>query len=125
MSFSVEQAFVGRDEIRSPLKTPAWKAIVQHVIERLAHKRCRTVKHDADIFGLVKMVRYVPGGVLRKALLIGGNFACVSFRQNVLHKGFVILIQLLVSFQLYLRPIGALPGLSFVVRNRGLAIFKR
>ena len=120
---------MGRDEIRSPLKTPAWKAIVQHVIERLAHKRCRTVKHDADIFGLVKMVysmvRYVPGGVLRKALLIGGNFACVSFRQNVFHKGFVILIQLLVSLQLLLRPIGALPGLSFVVRDRGLAIFKR
>ena len=38
------------------------------------------------------MVRYVPGGVLRKALLVGGNFACVSFRQNVFHKGFVILI---------------------------------
>ena len=96
MSFSVEQAFVGRDEIRAPLKTRAWKAIVQHVIERLAHKRCRTVKHDEDIFGLVKivysMVRYVPGGVLRKALLVGGNFACVSFRQNVFHKGFVILI---------------------------------
>ena len=96
MSFSVEQAFVRRGEIRAPLKTRAWKAIVQHVIERLAHKRCRTVKHDEDIFGLVKivysMVRYVPGGVLRKALLVGGNFACVSFRQNVFHKGFVILI---------------------------------
>ena len=96
MSFSVEQAFVGRGEIRAPLKTRAWKAIVQHVIEGLAHKRCRTVKHDEDIFGLVKMVysmvRYVPGGVLRKALLVGGNFACVSFRQNVFHKGFVILI---------------------------------
>ena len=96
MSFSVEQAFVGRGEIRAPLKTRTWKAIVQHVIERLAHKRCRTVKHDEDIFGLVKivysMVRYVAGGVLRKALLVGGNFACVSFRQNVFHKGFVILI---------------------------------
>ena len=27
MLFSVEQAFVGREEIRVPLKTPAWEAI--------------------------------------------------------------------------------------------------
>ena len=27
MLFSVEQAFVGRDEIRAPLKTPARRAI--------------------------------------------------------------------------------------------------
>ena len=27
MSFSVEQAFVGRDEIRALLKTPAWEAM--------------------------------------------------------------------------------------------------
>ena len=27
MLFSVEQAFVGREEIRAPLKTPAWEAI--------------------------------------------------------------------------------------------------
>ena len=26
MLFSVEQAFVGRDERRAPLKTPAWEA---------------------------------------------------------------------------------------------------
>ena len=26
MIFSVEQAFVGRDEKRAPLKMPAWKA---------------------------------------------------------------------------------------------------
>ena len=26
MLFSVEQAFVGRDEKRAPLKTPAWQA---------------------------------------------------------------------------------------------------
>ena len=26
MLFSVEQAFVGRDEKRAPLKTPAWEA---------------------------------------------------------------------------------------------------
>ena len=26
MLFSVEQAFVGREEIRVPLKTPAWEA---------------------------------------------------------------------------------------------------
>ena len=28
MLFSVEQAFVGRDEKRAPLKTPAWEATV-------------------------------------------------------------------------------------------------
>ena len=27
MLFSAEQAFVGRDEKRAPLKTPAWEAI--------------------------------------------------------------------------------------------------
>ena len=27
MLFSIEQAFVGRDEKRTPLKTPAWEAI--------------------------------------------------------------------------------------------------
>ena len=30
MLFSVEQAFVGREEIRAPLKTPAWLAIAKH-----------------------------------------------------------------------------------------------
>ena len=29
MLFSVEQAFVGREEIRAPLKTPAWEAILE------------------------------------------------------------------------------------------------
>ena len=28
--FSVEQAFVGRGEIRAPLKTPAWEATLLH-----------------------------------------------------------------------------------------------
>ena len=28
MLFTVEQAFVGREEIRAPLKTPAWEAMV-------------------------------------------------------------------------------------------------
>ena len=30
MLFSVEQAFVGREEIRAPLKTPAWEATQMH-----------------------------------------------------------------------------------------------
>ena len=29
MLLSVEQAFVGRDEIRAPLKAPAWEATTQ------------------------------------------------------------------------------------------------
>ena len=32
MFFSVEQAFVGRDEIRGPLKMPAWEATFQAII---------------------------------------------------------------------------------------------
>ena len=32
MLFSVEQAFVGREEIRAPLKTPAWEAM--HSLDR-------------------------------------------------------------------------------------------
>ena len=37
MLFSVEQAFVGRDEKRAPLKTPAWEAMVKLVgSDRLA-----------------------------------------------------------------------------------------
>ena len=32
MLFSVEQAFVGREEIRAPLKTPAWEATSTPVI---------------------------------------------------------------------------------------------
>ena len=31
MLSSVEQAFVGREEIRAPLKTPAWEAMRNHV----------------------------------------------------------------------------------------------
>ena len=32
MVFSVEQAFVGRDEKRAPLKTPAWEAKIRHTV---------------------------------------------------------------------------------------------
>ena len=100
MSFSFEQAFVRRDEIRAPLKT-----IVQNKLLYTMSLR--------DIFQLVKMVysmvRYVSGGVFRKAFF---------------YKGFVILIQLRISLQLLLRPNGALPSLSFVVRDMALAIFK-
>ena len=35
MLFSVEQGFVGRDEIRAPFKTPAWEATVQTVLKRV------------------------------------------------------------------------------------------
>ena len=36
MLFSVEQAFVGREEIRAPLKTPAWEATLDGM---LVHNR--------------------------------------------------------------------------------------
>ena len=32
MLSSVEQAFVGREEIRAPLKTPAWEAILNRTV---------------------------------------------------------------------------------------------
>ena len=35
MLSSVEQAFVGRDEMRAPLKTPAWEVTRQSVFLRL------------------------------------------------------------------------------------------
>ena len=35
MLFSVEQAFVGRDERRAPLKTPAWEARAVKVMQLL------------------------------------------------------------------------------------------
>ena len=34
MLFSVEQAFVGRDEKRAPLKTPAWEATYGEVLRK-------------------------------------------------------------------------------------------
>ena len=38
MLFSVEQAFVGRDEKRAPLKTPAWEATVVAAKEGISEK---------------------------------------------------------------------------------------
>ena len=38
MLFSVEQAFVGRDEKRAPLKTPAWEARLHYVLYFSHHK---------------------------------------------------------------------------------------
>ena len=35
MLFTVEQAFVGREEIRAPLKTPAWEAMCKLVLQKL------------------------------------------------------------------------------------------
>ena len=36
MLSSVEQAFVGRDENRAPLKTPAWEANMKYVPSKFA-----------------------------------------------------------------------------------------
>ena len=61
MLFSVEQAFVGTDEIRAPLKTPAWEATL-HIpggkITVLGNKRdLRTAKS-------AKISRWKPGILL-------------------------------------------------------------
>ena len=37
MLFSVEQAFVGRDEKRAPLKTPAWEATPKVEVSETSH----------------------------------------------------------------------------------------
>ena len=37
--FSVEQAFVGREEIRAPLKTPAWEATHDEEYENFPKER--------------------------------------------------------------------------------------
>ena len=37
MLFSVEQAFVGRDEKRAPLKTPTWEAMFIIDSRKLIH----------------------------------------------------------------------------------------
>jgi len=41
MLFPVEQAFVGRDEKRAPLKTPAWEAIIDYknFVTLIKHKK--------------------------------------------------------------------------------------
>lgn len=43
MLFSVEQVFVGRDEIRAPLKTPLWKATVDFVGHAINHEPLLTL----------------------------------------------------------------------------------
>ena len=37
MLFSVEQAFVGRDEKRAPLKTPAWEATRNTAVSKIGN----------------------------------------------------------------------------------------
>ena len=43
MLFSVEQVFVGRDEKRAPLKTPAWKA------SSFATKKALSARQEVDL----------------------------------------------------------------------------
>ena len=42
MFFSVEEAFVGRDEKRAPLKTPAWEASSNLKRDRVRHLLVQT-----------------------------------------------------------------------------------
>ena len=52
MLFSVEQAFVGRDEIRAPLKGPAWGAVA-------GIKKCRVLRavFDCTMIPIVILMR--------------------------------------------------------------------
>ena len=47
MLSSVEQAFVGREEIRAPLKAPAWEAIVNQAL---------SATHSARIFAVCEQL---------------------------------------------------------------------
>ena len=47
MLFSVEQAFVGRDEMRGPLKAPAWEARVDRL--NMTHKLVIVKKRDPRV----------------------------------------------------------------------------
>ena len=67
MSFSVEQAFVGRDEIRAPLETPAWEATRQakqnmqyFSIFLLELILCSFITHDVCVLFL-SVDRYLVG----------------------------------------------------------------
>ena len=44
----VEQAFVGRDEKRAPLKTPAWEAMVPTVLSKLMYLPMRLRDDRSD-----------------------------------------------------------------------------
>ena len=47
MLSSVDQAFVGRDEKRAPLKTPAWEAITRRTISlKLTYFTCGNATHN-------------------------------------------------------------------------------
>ena len=60
MLFSVEQAFVGREEIRAPLKTPAWEATIllaAYSLKTQSKKSTSRLKQFAtfcNIFGIIK-----------------------------------------------------------------------
>ena len=49
MLSSVEQAFVGRDEKRAPLKTPAWEAI--HEATQMAFTGSKIPRRDVFFAG--------------------------------------------------------------------------
>lgn len=104
------------------------RALEQHVVERLSHTFVSIVKHDSAFSWPVRVIntmgRYVSGVVLSEALLIGGQFACITFGEGACHKGLIILVLLRVSFQLFPQPNSALPGLSLVGEFRRLAILK-
>ena len=49
MLFSVEQAFVGRDEIQAPLKTPAWEArFCEHLNDCSSNFTCQVARPSED-----------------------------------------------------------------------------
>ena len=77
--FSVEQAFVGRDEKRAPLKTPAWEAMISGdkcISKRPNYEPISKLIRNADIYlslfagGKLTLVNLISG--VRKAFDIMG-----------------------------------------------------
>ena len=59
MLFSVEQAFVGREEIRAPLKTPAWEASVTAVPRETENALWEMCKWRIICLDITKFRRFV------------------------------------------------------------------
>ena len=79
MLSSVEQAFVGREEIRAPLKTPAWEARTAGALNEI-------------IVIIIKFKSLVPGHVNRCLIIPEA-----SIKANSKYKSLSVLVTLLIN----------------------------
>ena len=83
MLFSVEQAFVGREEIRAPLKTPAWEATVYPVKERNTSSTIITIGH-------IDECHYVSTTALQSSAPISMCNELTNDTQSSINKHFIM-----------------------------------